>query len=157
MSLSDNLKKLEDYKKALDKSKNSYVAVGVIGNKLTKRIYDSGVDVVQVALTHEFGTSKIPKRSFLKQSFEIKKKDINNILKIQYNRVFEGKSTVNKSLNIVGVKARNISVDSFRTGGFGRWTPLKPETIAKKGTSTILVETSTLKQSIQWEVRDGTT
>ena len=152
MSLDTNLKKLERYYVELKKSKKAHVDVGVIASKLSEKIYKSGVDVTQVAATHEFGTTIVPRRSFLKMPFELKKKELSGFIGEQYALIFEGKIDTKRALNLVGATARNISVEAFNTGGYGEWQPLSQETVDKKGTATILVETGTLKQSINWEV-----
>lgn len=156
MSLEKNLKKLNAYHDALKKSKNAHVDVGVIANKLTRKIYDNNASVTEVALKHEIGTPTNPRRSFLKMPFKIKEKEIFQFIQKQYAFVFEGKLTLKEGLSFVGIFARNISVKAFETGGFGRWKELSPITIERKGSATKLVEGGTLKQSINWETKGVT-
>lgn len=152
--LLSSLKKLQSYEKKLAESKAKFVVVGVISDQLTKRVYKDGTPLLEVAATNEFGTSKIPRRSFLKMTFEIKSNEMNSFIQNQYKKVFEKGRSTNQALGLVGVKAKNLVAEAFNTGGFGRWKPLSPETIdaRPKKTTTILIDTGTLRTSITWKV-----
>lgn len=149
-----NLKKLQSYEKNLAESKSNSVIVGVISDQLTKRVYKDGASLINVAAQNEFGTSTIPRRSFLKMTFEIKSNEMNSFIKNQYKLVFEKGRSTSKALGLVGVKAKNLIAEAFNTGGFGRWKPLARATIQArpKHTTTILIDTGTLRTSITWKV-----
>ena len=151
MSLDSNLKKLNAYLKDIKTVQKSHVDVGVISNKLTKKIYDNNFTVAQVAARHEFGVG-VPKRSFLKSTFELKQKEVGGFITKDFNLVFERRIVAKQAMGRIGIFARNLVLRAFSTGGFGMWPELAPATVKKKGVPTILVETGTLKQSIQWEV-----
>lgn len=154
--LLSSLKKLQSYEKKLAESHSKAVLVGVISDQLTKRVYKDGTPLLEVAATNEYGEPrrKIPRRSFLKMTFEIKSNDINSFIQNQYKLVFEKGRSTTQALGLVGVKAKNLVAEAFNTGGFGRWKPLSQETIdaRPKKTTTILIDTGTLRTSITWKV-----
>ena len=146
-----DLKRTQKLVDDLSDLKKMAVNVGITKNAMTKAIYDSGEDVVTVGASHEFGTHDIPKRSFLRNSFTVKKDKMNKQVEKQYNNIFKG-YTVKKALSLVGVEGVNIVQEAFTTGGYGTWEPLSQETIDKKGSSQILFNSGTLRNSINFEV-----
>ena len=66
--------------------------------------------------------------------------------------------TENKKVDIVmgriGVAAVNIVKQAFRTGGFGKWKALDPDTVKEKGFSDILENTRVMRNSVTWAVRN---
>lgn len=137
---------------AMKAMKKQHVAVGVLANSATGRIYKSGANVLQVAAANEFGTVKIPQRSFLKMPQDLKQKELNAFINKQLFKVLDGMQ-VEKGLGLIGTYAVNLSQDAFATGGFGKWTPLEASTIDNKGSSGILIDTGVLKNSVSYEVR----
>lgn len=95
---------------------------------------------------------KIPQRSFLRIPMQLHADQINDFISEQFADVFKGKSA-EKALGIIGVNARNISVDSFSTNGYGLWDPIKSSTKKAKGSSAPLIDTGTLRNSITYVVR----
>lgn len=106
-----------------------------------------------IGAAHEFGTSTLPQRSFLRVPIAEKLpgalEGSNAFDKDTLNRVMqEGsfKSWVEK----VAILAVSIVQQAFDTGGFGKWKPSQME--AKKVKQT-LVETGQLRDSISYEVK----
>lgn len=131
----------------------SYVAVGLPEEKASGQIYDDGATVVQVGAKHEFGTNDIPRRSFLKDSFEAESKEINKVIKDEYNKVANGTSSESRALGRIGLMAENISKGAFRSDGYGTWKPISPATINRKGSNRPLIDTGTLRNAITHVVR----
>lgn len=150
--LQNNLKKLQDYAKNLEKAKRAHVAVGLPIEKIGGEIYGDGMTIAQVGAIHEYGFGNNPVRSFLRVPFSFKADEINDFIANQFSKVFEGMSS-EKALGLVGLKARNISVEAFSTDGFGSWEPIKRSTIKAKGSSKTLIDTGTLRNSISYVVR----
>lgn len=90
----------------------------------------------------------IPKRSFLKDSFETKKGDLDKLLNSLYKKIVEDGLDVQKALKLLGIEAVNISTGAFRTNGYGKWEPVKHG-------GTPLLDTGTLRNSITYKVRKG--
>jgi hypothetical protein len=138
--------------RAMKQIKKKHVAVGVLANEATARVYEGGSNVLQVAAANEFGTTKTPQRSFLIMPQELKANEINNFIKIQLAKVLEGREVV-QALGLIGTYAVNVSVDAFASGGFGRWEALNPKTISAKGSSAPLIDRGILKNSVTYEIR----
>ena len=151
--LQQNLKQLEDYAANLAKAKRATVAVGLPKEKVGGKIYgDDGLSVIQIGAWHEYGEGNNPVRSFLRVPFQMKADEINDFVATQFSKVFKGEK-VEKLLGLVGAKARNISVGAFTSEGYGTWPALSSTTVSAKGSSTPLIDTGTLRNSITWAVR----
>ena len=148
-----SLKQIDAYYENLRKAKQKSVAVGLVKGKATSRIYGDGTTVVEVGSWHEYGAGKNPQRSFLRTPFIVKKGDIGHALRSQFKLVAEQGKDAIKALKTVGLEAENISKEAFVTGGYGQWKALSPFTIAKKGSSQILIDKGILRSSITSEVR----
>ena len=140
---------------SIKRAKGKEVVIGVLkgtGN------YESGDSLVDVATTHEYGsvTKKIPSRSFLRVPFIQNQKRVDRIIGLAYKSIVKQTATLDKALDVIGLEARNISVEAFDDLGGGTWDANSPKTISSKGSSKPLTDTGRLKQSIQWEVRDAT-
>jgi phage gpG-like protein len=148
-----NMDGLNDFIKGLG---GEYVTrVGVLGGNQARG--DGDLTNSEIGVVHEYGTKSgnIPSRSFLRMPLEVKSKDfvkgIGNskmvkdaIARGDYKRVYE----------LMGAKAEQIVDDAFATGGFGMWPPLKPETIAAKGSAGILKDTQQLRRSVTSDVKN---
>ncbi|WP_428613328.1 hypothetical protein [Pseudoalteromonas sp.] len=150
--LQDNLKQLQDYAKNLEKAKRGYVAVGLPKEKVGDKIYGKGMSIVQVGAIHEYGFGNSPTRSFLRIPMQLHADQINDFISEQFAKVFQGESA-EKTLGLIGLNARNISVDSFSTDGYGTWESIKQATANAKGSSKTLIDTGTLRNSITYVVR----
>lgn len=155
---------LTEYKHQLDIAKRMHVAVGLPIEKVGSAIYEeSGMTVIKLGAIHEYGISdtggaKMPRRSFLRQPFDIKRDQMSKILVKAFKLVAEGKYSAKDALELVGAKAMDISQEAFETKGYGLWPALSPETIEAKlekgsNPAQILIDTGTLKNSITFEVR----
>jgi hypothetical protein len=134
--------------------KKKEVVVGITQENASASVYNSNVTVLQVGTFHEFGTSGLPVRSFLRVPFDLKKDDINEMLDKQLLSVFEDGKDVETALSFVGITAQNISKEAFTTKGYGTWPDIEQGTKDKKGSSQVLIDTGTLRRSITFEVRD---
>lgn len=146
-----NANLVKDLEKKIKDVKKREVAIGVMQNS---GAYEYGLSIVEVARVHEFGsiTKNIPARSFLRVPFYEKEKQVDNLIFRGYKMMVEKNETVDKALDLIGLGARDISVGAFRDNN---WQELKPSTIKAKGSSTPLIDTGNLRQSITWEVRNA--
>ena len=143
---------LEGVKKRYDSALKLEVAVGLPKDKISGKAYGSGSSVVQVGAAHEYGTGNVPQRSFLREPFLIKRRELQKTIDTVFSRIFEGMDT-EKGLSIIGTQAMNISKKAFTSGGYGAWAPLDPATVKAKGSSQILIDTGMLRSSITYVVR----
>lgn len=167
------LKKTENFAKALLIAKTKEIAVGLpANNSLTKQVYapkptkseskkkakarvDKAKTVLEIGIIHEFGLGNNPVRSFLKMPFKIKETQIKKAFSVSFKRVLDGNDPI-QQMERLGFYLQNISLASFNNKGYGKWEPLKPETVKRKGGSeAILTDTATLKRSITAVVRNA--
>jgi len=116
MNINEFLKVSKNYEKTLKELQKKYVVVGILkeNDNVSQGAYAKGVTVVEVGASHEFGTEHLPKRSFLRVPFNIEKNKINNLIDNEFDKLFnQNKSTVDTSLNKIGILATNISKKAF--------------------------------------------
>jgi phage gpG-like protein len=154
-----NLSGLEQMLKAL-KVKKAYVKVGILGSTNSRKNNEkSGAPSsnAEIGAAHEFGTSRIPQRSFLRMPLnekldkEIEKSGLNEPRVI--GEVIKG-ATLKPYLDQVAIAAKAVILDAFDTGGFGKWPAWKNPNY-ENNTGSILVDTKQLRDSIATEVVDG--
>ena len=105
---------------------------------------------VTIALVHEFGSPamNIPERSYLRSTVDKNRAKYHAEIKRIAAGVLDGKSDV-QALNLLGMRG---AADVKATIREGIDPPLKPETIARKGSSLPLVDTGQLINSITWKL-----
>ena len=122
--------------------------VGIIGDGSTRD--DEGAPTnQQVGTWHEFGTGKIPKRSFIRDTFDINRADFNKRLKKVAAVVLDGADPRLKMARF-GLYAEGVIKKRIAAG-----IPpaLADVTIKRKGSSKPLIHTGQLRNSIASEVR----
>lgn len=139
----------------LEKAKKLTLKVGLPSDKVGSKIYGDGSSIMTIGAGHEYGTSKMPARSFLRVPFEIKSGDIDSALTSEFAKVLDGRATAADALGRVGIVATNISKEAFRTNGFGMWPALAESTKKIKlraGKTTPLIWSGILRNSVTWSV-----
>lgn len=142
------------YKKIVEEIKSfekSFVKVGVLSNAGKEK---DGTDLVDVATFNEYGTSRIPSRPFMAQTFDKNQNDIHNNLENGLGAIIDGKRTSEMVLKEIGVWYQGQIRKMFRDGDY---TPNAPSTIRIKtkgagGDTTPLIDTGRLIQSINYTV-----
>jgi len=148
VGMKSNIKGFERLAKELQEAKRSKVKIGIINNYT----YPTGESILDVGIAHEFGVKKAPRRSFIRMPFEYKRDEMAKQTTVEFVDIVNGKSTTQRSLNRLGMKGQNIVREAFKTGGFGNWAKLSPETIEAKKSSSILIDTGMLVNSISYKV-----
>lgn len=121
---------------ALQKMKDGHyvVQVGIFGNKaMRKEQHGGGLTNAEVGLIHEMGSvaRKIPRRSFLWDTFTGHGKELEPVLKNDVMTLLKtGK--VEEYLKRVGVAATNLVVEAFQTSGWGSWPANAYSTLLQK-------------------------
>ena len=156
-----NRDKLLTIKKMIRENKLK-ARVGIMGSgsargaknlKQAYKILEKGETLTnaQIGLWHEFGTTRMPMRSFLRMPLNYKFHDYlkksRGIKTTVLQRCYEERSLEFLFWRI-GVIARTVILDAFSSGGFGRWAPLSAYTLSRKKVNQILVETQDLRNSI---------
>lgn len=109
--------------------------------------YPNGDSIVEVGERHEFGLG-VPRRSFLRASMIQKQSTINKAIKSSYKRIIDGRGITIREFNKLGLIGQNISKESFKSGGFGKWQDISQATKDAKGSDEILQDTGRLVQSV---------
>lgn len=113
---------------------------------------DSSTENAAIGAVHEFGTSTIPMRSFLRMPLSLYfSKKIDNSQAFDKDAL--KKTIAESSLSIwmekLGEEAVGLVTEAFETNGFGNWPP------DKEPHDEILVRTGQLKHSIGYEVKEA--
>ena len=109
--------------------------------------YEDGTPVAAVAAWNEFGTVTIPERPFFRNALAESERSVGRILK-------------------GGLDTKKMVVDERLAGRVGAYVagqvmesisalkepPNAPETVRRKGSSDPLLDTGTLRNSVDWEV-----
>jgi len=140
------------YLKNLEKAKRGYVAVGLPSEEVGGTVYGDGQTVAQVGAQHEYGAG-VPRRSFLRTPFDIKKDDLDRGIAKQFEDVFKRGKKAEQALGLIGTVAVNIVKGAFLTRGYGEWPDITEDTKDAKGSSQVLIDTGTLRNSITYAVR----
>jgi hypothetical protein len=140
------------YLKNLEKAKAGFVAVGLPAEEVGGTIYGDGQTVATVGARHEYGVG-VPRRSFLRVPFTTKKDDLAQAIATQFADVFERGKSAEQALGIIGTIAVNISKGAFTSRGYGEWPDITQATKDAKGSSQVLIDTGTLRNSITYVVR----
>ena len=140
------------YLKNLEKAKRGHVAVGLPSEEVGGTVYADGQTVAQVGAQHEYGAG-VPRRSFLRTPFTAKQDDLTAAIAKQFEDVFQRGKKAEQALGLIGTVAVNISKGAFTTRGYGEWPDITDDTKDAKGSSQVLIDTGTLRNSITYVVR----
>lgn len=136
-SVKYDISKLDDLIKSLNDDYT--LRVGVIGSEARKKHGDSksksDVTNAEVGTFHEFGTSKMARRSFLEDSLKFKfnfnTEEMKSLRKLFFNQFFI-KNSPKVFLEAMGAKCLEIIDEAFNTNGWGMWQPLSLPLFAKR-------------------------
>lgn len=115
---------------------------------------DAGADsennpIIVRAVANEFGTGRIPERSFVRASFDEKEKLLKRTIDRLWQGVLAGRLTPGQALHLLGqmheghVKEKIVDLKE---------PPNAPSTIKKKGSSNPLIDTSQMLNSVRYKV-----
>lgn len=147
-----NTKNLDNLMKAL-KENLSRARVGILGAKTTRK--EPGETNAGIGALHEFGTSKLPVRSFLRVPIADnlqKKMEASGAFDKDVLKEVVQQATMIPWLKKIAVLAEGIVAEAFQTGGFGKWTAWRTPGY-KNYNNRILDDTGQLKDSITSDVK----
>ncbi len=149
-----NLRGLDQLLKAL-KAKPPVARVGILGSKSARSGTGKGAPTnAQIGAWHEFGTTKLPQRSFLREPISDnldKRMESSGALDRDVLADVIKSGSVMPWLRKIAILAEAIVAEAFATGGFGKW---RPSDMTHKKVHQTLVETQQLRNSITSEVRE---
>lgn len=113
--------------------------------------HKSGVSIIEIGTIHEFGSDArhIPERSFIRSTMNEQKANYFKLAQAQGVKIIEGTQSIDKSTETLGIWGQREIIKKFRDND---WAPNAPFTVALKGSSTPLIDTGQLRQSITWSV-----
>ena len=134
------------YFKELEKLMKLEVQVGFQAGEKT---YEDGTDLVDVAAYNEYGSSDTPARPFMKQSFENHEDELQKACD-RVNQTLNKGGTAEAGLKELGVFVKGLVQDEIVDGGF---EPNAPSTIKQKGSAQPLIDTGTMRQSVNYVIK----
>lgn len=133
----------------------AHVRVGILASKggRSRHSDSSPLTLVDIAFVHEYGSGPIPERSFIRSTFANAPWLASFTAALARKVVTDG-MPLRQALSILGERGvaevrRNV------TEGPGIAPPLKPETVARKGSDRPLVDTGRLMNALSYEVVIG--
>jgi|SRR6185295_136781 len=132
------------------RSLNDTVLVGVPSGKTEK----DGTPTAMIAAVHEFGSPSrgIPERSFLRSGIRRARPIFTRLNYYSLKRMVMGKMTEATALGRLGLAAVAAVQNEIVNGTFA---PLKPKTIARKGSMKPLIDTGSLRKAITYVIDSG--
>lgn len=124
------------------------ILVGIFAEEGEKE-YEAGTSVLDVAFWNEFGTEKIPARSFLRAWFDENQDKIREAVKRMAEAVLKGRYTARQAKELL---AQTFVAQIQRRIAIGIPPPNAPATVTRKGSSTPLIDTGQLRSSITYKV-----
>ena len=166
LNINIDISKLTAFEEQLGKHFKTHV--GILGNrnnratlsragtgkaKVTQNETLATATNAMIGFVHEFGsyTAKIPERSFLRVPLMLFLGTAVNEASGKINKAIE-MADVARAYAILGIAAEKVIQEAFATGGNGSWPKLKSMTIARKGSSAILIDSGQLRKSITSKV-----
>ena len=111
--------------------------------------YEDGTSIAEVAAHNEFGSSDTPERPFMRQSFENHEAELKAGCEAA-NRVVNSGGSAEQALQQRGTLAKGLVQDEIVNGGFA---PNAESTIQKKGSEQPLIDTGTMRQSVNFVIK----
>jgi len=131
-------------------AKKPYVKSGLMGStpKKTSSGKGNSLTVVEVGIFHEFGTVRTPERSWLRTTYDRRHTRWAAIVTLLKRKIITGDISIDKALDILG-QAIESDIKNTILKQIPDWPPLSAQTIAKKGSTKILIDTAQMVQSIR--------
>lgn len=107
------------------------------------------VDLAQVAMFNELGTSTSPPRPFLRMAVDENQDEINAKCERQAKRIAQGASA-EECLNQLGIFGKKLVQKKIREGTF---IPNAPSTIKAKGSEKPLINTGHMRRSVNYVIK----
>lgn len=132
------------------------IRVGILGDKDSRTDGPSNSDIGRA---HEYGTTTIAKRSFLREpifdNLDKKLKEAELLDKETMDKIIKKSSPIDILIKL-GIIAEGIVAEGFDTGGYGKWKEWKKPNY-KNNTGQLLVDTTQLRNSITSQVVENGT
>lgn len=140
MDVNTILSDFEKLKASCKQLEGKKVLVGIVGNA------DS--EVLKIAHAHEYGTGRLPERSFIRASFDANQEELGEIVSGAIGKVLSNQNSVDSAMNSIGAQAAQL-VQNYIDDN-----QVKPQSdFSKKTQHTTLYETGThIRDRIAYKV-----
>jgi hypothetical protein len=131
-----------EIRKRLGRKGQSYVKAGVFGS----------AKVATIGAVHEYGNrdGSIPSRSYVRSTLSERRDEMVKMQAALTRRVIAGKLTLDQAMGLLGLWCANAIKGKIISSDIP--PPLKPATVARKGSSKVLIDTGELLNHITWKV-----
>lgn len=111
---------------------------------------EAGQSIAEYASYNEFGTDKIPQRSFMRSTFDERLNEIEEVIHEQFSYVIERSQTIEQAYQRIGQAIQGMVQQKIREI---RSPPNSPATVEKKKSSKPLIDFGQMIASIRYVVR----
>jgi hypothetical protein len=113
--------------------------------------HGEGITIAEIAAFHEFGTASIPERSFIRAGIDENRDRIRDLQRRLAKLVIANRTRMppRRALELLGAKIATLIRERIRASID---PPLADSTVDRKGSSTPLIDTGQLIQSIAFKV-----
>ena len=107
MDVNTILSDFEKIKTSCKQLKGKKIIVGIVGSA------DS--EVLKIAHAHEYGTGRLPERSFIRSSFDAEQEKLGEIVSGAVGKVLSNQMSVDSAMNSIGAQAAQL-VQNYKIG-----------------------------------------
>ena len=134
----------------IEKLKANEVFIGFqAGHKVHTSDKGEAVDMAEIAMFNELGTSTSPSRPFLRMTVDENQEKISAMCEAEAKKLANGGSA-EQGLKRLGAFGVSLVQEKIGNGSF---TPNSPATIKMKGSDKPLIDTGQMRQSVHYVIR----
>ena len=137
--------------KEIEKLKKMQVRVGYQQGEAFHEDEGKKVDILDIAMFNELGTSRVPSRPFMRQSVDSNEGAISGFCKSRIKSLADGSKDAEQILKEIGVMQVGLVQKTIKDGDF---VPNAPSTIERKGSDKPLIDTGQMRQSVHYVITD---
>lgn len=132
------------------------ILIGVQEGSITKvqskngNTQKAGLNIAQYAAENEFGTDRIPERSFMRTAFDSNINNIEEVASKEIGLVIDTAQTLDRAYQRIGLYVQSLVQIKIRDI---RSPPNSPATIAKKKSSKPLIDFGQMIASIRYAIK----
>lgn len=143
----------DDIRARLAEINGMEVHVGIVGAAADAPHGDTGATNADIGTAQEYGTSILPSRSFIRSTFRDPEvvAEFERLQAGLVRAVADGRMPAARALGLLGAWGAG-AVQATITNNKVDGPALKPATVARKGSSKLLVDSGQLARSVSWVV-----
>lgn len=140
----------------LNKLAKAEVLVGIQAGSKTVvgthkgRTQKAGMNIAEYAAANEFGTDKIPERSFIRSAFDENLNLLEPFIARQYSDIIDGRKTIAQGLGLIGLNMEGAVKTKIRQI---QNPPNAKSTIKQKGSSKPLIDFGQMFAAVRYVIK----